>query len=66
MTRIVTVELFGADEAMRSSRCASTLIQPWRRRALLESPGQGRRHDAMPEGVLVLQRSLAEVAFARR
>jgi hypothetical protein len=65
MTRIVTIELPGADEAMALAQMCKRFCYEDAERLSNRHDG-GRERDAMLEGILSLQRGLAEAGFAPR
>jgi hypothetical protein len=65
MTRIVTIELPGADEAIALAQMCKRFC--WEDAVRFANPHDGgRERDAMLEGVLSLQRGLAEAGYAPR
>jgi hypothetical protein len=65
MMRIITVELPGADEAMALAQLCKRFC--WEDAVRLSNRHDGgRERDAMLEGVLALQRALAEAGFSPR
>jgi hypothetical protein len=65
MTRIVTIELPGADEAIALAQMCKRFC--WEDAVRFANPHDGgRERDAMLQGVLSLQRGLAEAGYAPR
>jgi hypothetical protein len=65
MTRIVTIELPGADEAMALAQMCKRFTHDDAVRFANPHDG-GLERDAMLEGVLSLQRALSEAGYAPR